>query len=85
MILSLRQYSMLMLRRKTIPGYIGNFKKYAGLWDVPVQGKDAHHKWGLCYSECYGVPYSLSSQFSSGQKKEIEKAMKEIELATCIR
>ena len=76
-----------MLRRKKTTGFFGHFKRYAGLWDISLKGQDKKYLWGLCYSveSCYGVPYTISSGFTSAQKKEIIKAMKEIELATCIR
>ena len=85
--LSLRQYNILMHGRKKVPGLFGTVMKYAGLWDISMHGQDKKYLWGLCYSvqSCYGVPYKISSAFTPWQKIEIEKAMREIELATCIR
>ena len=86
MVLTLEQYNLLFGKKKKSSSR-GNFLKLSGQWDVSMWDQDSMYKWGLCYSDgdCHGVPYLISSQFSSGQRKEIEKGMKEIELETCIR
>ena len=84
MMLTPMQYDMLTGRINASSR--GSVEKIAGLWDIPVQGKDSKHKWGLCYSNCYGVPYVFPSfPLTRGQRRAVKKAMRDIERATCIR